>query len=102
MPVVEADFGGLMVRIEESAKYQELRLKHSALPHEATEDATVNATDREILALLAENNALTLDDLAAMTGKHRATVARRIKSMKDAGVLDRVGSDKDGHWEIVG
>jgi ATP-dependent DNA helicase RecG len=54
------------------------------------------------LALLAENNALTLDDLAAMTGKHHATVARRIKSMKGVGMLDRVGSDKDGYWEIVG
>jgi len=109
LPVVEADFGGLMVRVDESSKYRELRTTHSSLqnPNEtgATTFATINATlseiEIQIIALISTNNKITLDDIASQTDKHRATIARTIRNMKDAGIIERSGSKKTGHWRIV-
>jgi ATP-dependent DNA helicase RecG len=99
-----------MVQITESARYRELRLGRSNQSHDnatdatetATENATETATEKVLLALISENPHVTQSELAKKTGKHRVTVARRMKALKDAGVLVRVGSDTQGHWEIVG
>jgi ATP-dependent DNA helicase RecG len=101
LPIVEADFGGLMVRIEESQKFRELRQEHSSLSQDATENATENATEKELLALIAVNPHITQIELANRTKKHRATISRWIKSLKEAGLIERVGSDAKGYWKIA-
>ena len=66
LPTVDADFGGLMVRIDESPRYQELRLERPDQSHE-----TVNETDRAptehlaeaLLTLLARDSAATYDEI---------------------------------------
>lgn len=35
------------------------------------------------------------------TGKSRRTISRIITEMKEKNIIARVGSDKNGHWEIV-
>lgn len=34
-------------------------------------------------------------------GISRATVANYMKSLNEAGEVKRVGSDKDGHWDVL-
>jgi ATP-dependent DNA helicase RecG len=105
LPIVEADFGGLMVRIEESQKFSELRMEHSSLSRDATEDVTEDvtesATEKNLLALIAANPHITQIELAKETKRHRVTIARWIKSLKDAGLIERVGSDAKGYWNII-
>ena len=31
----------------------------------------------------------------------RTTVSTRIKALKDKGLIERIGSDKDGYWKIT-
>jgi hypothetical protein len=44
-PMVEVDFGGLWVRVEESPKHQELRLAHPVLSQANETDETERETD---------------------------------------------------------
>jgi predicted HTH transcriptional regulator len=39
-------------------------------------------------------------ELASETGYSASTIKRHIQELKKLGLLDRVGSDKSGHWKI--
>jgi ATP-dependent DNA helicase RecG len=54
-----------------------------------------------VLAFLIENPACTYQELADKLSVNRKTAYIRIKSLKDKGIIRRVGSDTKGHWEIV-
>ena len=86
--------------------YDQQKLKkeiHSSIAtHDtATVNATVNATANEILDLIRRDRNITLAQLAEITSKHRVTIARNIKTLKEAGLIDRVGPDKTGYWRIL-
>ena len=65
----------------------------------------VNDTDTDtvtlILAAISDNSCVTIAGLAAMAGKSQSTVARGIKSLKESGAIERVGSDKTGYWKVL-
>ena len=49
---------------------------------------------------MAENPYITKDKMAAITGLHASTIMRNIKFMCNK-YFRRVGSDKNGFWEII-
>ena len=106
LPTVEADFGGLMVRIDESPRYKALRLARPVQSHETVNETvseTVTTTEdltEALLTLLAKDGTATYDDLAARTGRSRSTVARILKQLRSEGRITRVGSDKAGYWQV--
>ena len=53
-----------------------------------------------ILRLMAENPYITKEEMAAITGLNASTIMRNIEFMRDK-YLRRVGSDKNGFWEII-
>ncbi len=61
----------------------------------------VNEKDRQLLSLLQHNEALTQSQLAENLGLSKSTIERRIRKLKQLGILDRVGSDKTGKWKIL-
>ena len=63
-----------------------------AVPGRKTPDA--------IVALLMANPTLTRQQLADALGKDLRTIGRAIAQLQQAGRLQRIGSDKTGHWEI--
>lgn len=69
------------------------------------EKATVNGerltTNRiSILQLMVENPYITKDEMATITGLNASTIMRNIEKMRGK-YLRRVGSDKNGFWEII-
>jgi len=69
------------------------------------EKATVNGerltTNRiSILQLMVENPYITKDEMATITGQNASTIMRNIEKMRGK-YLRRVGSDKNGFWEII-
>ena len=56
--------------------------------------------DSRILQLLSENPHVTTTMLAEALGVSRYTIARRLKNMKERGVLERIGPDKGGSWRV--
>lgn len=67
-----------------------------------TVNGTVTFTEKEhqILELLFEDPAYTYQEIADRLNIGRKAVFGRIKRLKEKGLLERVGSDKSGHWKI--
>lgn len=66
------------------------------------EKTSDRATDQEqiILTLLREDPELTMISLSEKSGVSRKTVATRLRSLKEKGLIERVGSDRKGYWKI--
>jgi len=66
------------------------------------ENATVklSETEKAILRLISEDNAITIEGLSEKIGKHRTTILRALGQSREKGLVKKVGSDKAGHWEI--
>ena len=56
----------------------------------------------KILEQIQNNPQSTLIELAKQTGYSRSWVAETMKRLQEQGVIKRVGSDRSGHWEIIG
>jgi predicted HTH transcriptional regulator len=54
-----------------------------------------------ILSAILENSKITQKDISEKTGLSTRTVSREIKSLRDSGIIRRIGSDRSGYWEIT-
>lgn len=54
----------------------------------------------KILDIMKNNPKITLDSIAEMVGLKRRTIERRVKELKDGGIVERLGSNKDGEWIV--
>lgn len=59
---------------------------------------TVNDT---VFSLIKQDNKITASELSQRLNISLSTVRRRIKELREKGCLDRIGSDKTGHWRII-
>ena len=50
---------------------------------------------------LREIIGFSVKEMTEKTGKSRRTVSRMITELKEKNIIARVGSDKNGYWEIV-
>jgi ATP-dependent DNA helicase RecG len=58
-------------------------------------------TRNQILALLSKNPKMTHEDLARTLSKNPNTVNGHIAKLKTGGQLKRIGSDRNGYWEVM-
>ncbi|MCB5260570.1 MAG: HTH domain-containing protein [Candidatus Cloacimonetes bacterium] len=63
-------------------------------------DNVVDKRLKRILSLLVENNKLSAKELSLNFDVSSRTIQRDIEKLKEAKKLERVGSEKDGHWKI--
>jgi ATP-dependent DNA helicase RecG len=61
----------------------------------------LTATEKQVLSAIAENPTLTLEEVAECISKSAKTAQRHLDNLRKKDVVRRVGSRKDGHWEIV-
>ena len=61
----------------------------------------VNVKDKQILSLLEHSPMMTQSQLAEQIKLSKRTIERRIKKLKQLGRLQRIGSDKTGHWKVT-
>lgn len=68
-----------------------------------TGEVTDKVTDRErqVLQFLVEDPGYTMPQLAEKMTVSRKTVAGYLKSLKEKGLIERVGTTRSGHWEII-
>lgn len=60
----------------------------------------VNEIEKSLLALLMENPKYTITQLANKSEVSRKTIAARLKSLKEKGLIERIGSSRKGYWKI--
>ncbi len=62
---------------------------------------SLNNIERNILSLIEQNKTITIDLLVLETGKSKRTISRYLKKLKEENVIRRIGSDKNGYWEVL-
>ena len=65
-------------------------------------NGVVNLSDREknVVAAIEKNPRISKTKLIELTGIPKTSLERIISSLKEKGLLERVGSDKNGYWKI--
>ena len=63
-----------------------------------TNNITINEVQKEILAQMRGNPKITAKILSEMLGIAERNVKNHIKTLKQAELIERVGSAKGGHW----
>ncbi|MDE6793502.1 MAG: winged helix-turn-helix transcriptional regulator, partial [Muribaculaceae bacterium] len=53
-----------------------------------------------IIRLLIDNPRLTRAEIAVRTGLTESGVKKIISGLKDAGIIERIGSNKTGYWAV--
>lgn len=56
---------------------------------------------KDVLTLLKENPYLTRKELALLLTKSESSIYRELSSLVENGLIKRVGSNKNGYWEIL-
>ncbi len=71
-----------------------------------TDRDTKNDTDKltpreaEIILLIKNDNSISRKRIAKKLGVGTTTVYRYIESLKDKGIIERIGGDRGGYWKI--
>lgn len=79
-----------------------IRTSINRVTERVTEKVTERVTEaeKELLGLLLEDPAFTYTVLAKKLGVSRKTVSERIRSLKEKGIIQRIGSDSKGYWKV--
>lgn len=59
---------------------------------------TVNGA---VFNLIKRNNKITATEISKRLNISLSTAKRKIKELKEKGIIERIGSDKTGNWEII-
>ena len=72
-------------------------------PVKATEKATekLSENQKKIMEILAKNPTVTQNELSEIVGIHRVSISENMRKLQRMGLINRVGGDNGGHWEIV-
>ena len=73
-------------------------------PNLSSSVKTVEKTTRtveKILKILSNTPSITVREISEILGLSRRGVEEQIKSLKQKGVIRRIGPDKGGHWEVT-
>lgn len=100
-------FGNLLFEEKNILKNREMHVLYT--DPEKTESDLVNVKNdlvndpvkRNILYHLQQNPNANYNELAENTKYSVATIKRHIQKLKKLGFLERIGSDKTGHWKII-
>lgn len=58
-------------------------------------------TQEKLLQIIAQNGNVTTGQMAETLGISRQAVAKHIKKLQEKGLIQRIGPDFGGHWEVV-
>lgn len=61
---------------------------------------SMSKTEQVVYRLLERNPSYTRQELAEATSKSLRTIQRMLDSLREKNLIERVGSDKTGYWEI--
>lgn len=61
----------------------------------------MNDIQNRIIELITNNNRITQNEIANIIGVNVRTIKRNFKMLIDNSIIERIGSDKTGYWQIL-
>ena len=65
------------------------------------ENVQEKSRGNKIIALIADNNQISIRELSEKLGVTSKTIQRDLDLLKEKNIIRRIGADKGGHWEIL-
>ena len=90
----------LLLKGNLSLKNRETHIQYSD-PVKTKNDPVNDPVKTNILHQLRQNPNSNYAELATKTGYSTSTIKRHIQELKKQGIIERIGSDKTGHWKII-
>ena len=94
-PKLEATMGGVLIVMPRGCPNV-----NETVNETVNKTVKISKSEACVLDLIQNDNAITYQTLMKVTKLSRATIARIIKKLQDKGFIHRIGSDKNGIWEI--
>ena len=88
----------LLLKESHSLKNRELHIHFSDTVKSNFD--TVKPQNDTVFSLIEKNKQITTKEISEKLGVSLSTVKRKINSLKQSGLLERIGSDKTGYWKI--
>ena len=60
-----------------------------------------SAKNPVVFYLIKQNNKITATEISERLNISLSTAKRKIKGLKEKGIVERIGSDKTGYWKII-
>ena len=60
-----------------------------------------NGTKEKIISAIRNNPNVTINQLTVITGLSEPGVKKNLKQLKDAGIIARIGANKNWYWEVL-
>ena len=79
-------------------------LQSAKVTEKVTEKVTgnlVTESEEKVLEILRENQTATYLEIADKLKVSRKTVSQKVKSLKEKGLIIRIGSAKKGYWKVI-
>ena len=80
-------------------KNREMHIKYNDTVK--TQHDTVKLQYDTVFDLIKQNNKITANEMSERLKISLSTAKRKIKELKEKGIIERIGSDKTGHWNII-
>ncbi|HLP45325.1 MAG TPA: winged helix-turn-helix transcriptional regulator [Candidatus Kapabacteria bacterium] len=93
-PIIEADENWFSITFERDVQ------KYSQTDTPVNTPVNLNQFQCQIFNWLKENPYITYDELSEKLKKDRDTIRLNIKKLKALNLVERIGSDKKGHWSV--
>lgn len=110
-PIIVERTGGIAVelfkRVEKQDSKEKTKVKMSGKRRESVGKASgkrresVGKTARIILDICKKKKYTTIPELAKLIGVTERSIQRNIQKLQAAGLIQRVGGRKEGHWKVT-
>lgn len=74
--------------------------KEHQISTQKTGDSTQTSTQEQILNILREYPQTSRKELAKIIGITEDGIKKQLANLKKAGMIERIGADNGGHWEV--
>ena len=64
-------------------------------------EGKLTTTQQKIIRAMQKDSAITASKLAAQFAMSEYGIRKNIAKLKELGIIERVGSDKNGTWKVV-
>jgi fido (protein-threonine AMPylation protein)/biotin operon repressor len=83
-----------------SLKNREIHIQFNE-PVNDTVKVKIDTVNDTVLLLIKQNKNITTSQISEQLKISLSTTKRKIKQLKEQGIIDRVGSDKTGYWKTI-
>ena len=76
------------------------RKNRNIMPNDGTINGTISDGESEIMEILRKDKSITIAELARISDRSVRTTNRIMSLLKAKGLIERIGSNKKGYWEV--